>query len=93
MKWDPMVNLSKTKILTVIDDGEKGVQVTLGRFLVEVENRDDLPDVEDAMQKAVDVLPRGDRTWDEISGVIAQECESRGWTLLDCSDYEIECYA
>ena len=93
MTWDPMVNLSKTKILTVIDDDEQRVQVTLGRFFVEVENSDDLADVEDAMQKAVNVLPRGDRTWDEISGVIAQECEARGWKLIDCSDYEIECYA
>lgn len=77
MTGDTMVNWDKCKLLSVIDDEEKGVQVTLGRFLVEVENRDDLTDVEDAVQRAVDVLPRGDRIWDDIAGAIAQLCESR----------------
>ena len=92
MVGDTMVNWDKCKLLSVIDDEEKGVQVTLGRFLVEVEDRGDLTDVEDAAQRAVDVLPRGDRMWDEIAGAIAQLCESRGWILRDCSDKETECY-
>lgn len=92
MTGDTMVNWDKCKLLSIIDDEEKGVQVTLGRFLVEVEDRGDLTDVEDAVQRAVDVLPRGDRIWDDIAGAISQLCESRGWILRDCSDKEIECY-
>ena len=90
--WSTLIQWDKAKILTVIDDEEKGVQIVLGRFLIEVEKSDDLTDVEESVQRAVDVLPRGDRTWDDISGAIAQECEARGWTLRDCSDKEIECY-
>ena len=90
--WSTLIQWDKAKILTVIDDEEKGVQVVLGRFLIEVEKSDDLTDVEDAVQRAVDVLPRGDRIWDDIAGAIAQLCESRGWILRDCSDKEIECY-
>lgn len=92
MTGDTMINWSRSKLLTILDDDYDTVQVTLGRYLIEVGNPDDLTDVEDAAQKAVDSLPKEDRIFDDIAGAIAQLCESRGWKMYECADKETECY-
>lgn len=90
--WDTMINWNKTKILTIFNDSYDTIQVTLGRYLIVVEDAKDLTDVEEAAQKAVDTLPKEDRIFDDIAGAIAQLCESRGWSLYECAEKEIECY-
>ena len=90
--WDTLIQWDKAKILTIFDDSYDTIQVTLGRYLIVVEDVKDLTDVEEAAQKAVDVLSKEDRIFEDIAGAIAQLCESRGWKLYECADKEIECY-